>query len=230
MTKAIKFIVAVIISCVGLQANAQVICDKTKDELKGVVSSCTTRVFKAVDKFGEIQKGDLSSEETTTYDKKGFKLSDSKYRYENSYTSSGKISVVDIYVGSTLNKKRKFNHQSLKTIETVYGEDGAKKGDIVWTKNKSVDNASDASTTTTTYNVSGNPVGQRIEMGNFLTLVEYAYNPKGFCENMKMTIPYVATRTISYSQYKYDTKGNWVYRVKSQDGEVIEIEEREITY
>ena len=35
---------------------------------------------------------------------------------------------------------------------------------------------------------------------------------------------------ISYSKYKYDAKGNWIYRVKTQDGDVIAIEERKITY
>lgn len=232
MGKYIKIIVVALSSCIALQLNAQVISDKTLDELKGTVSSCTTRVFKAVDKFGEITKGDLSSEKTTTYDKKGFKLSDSKYRYENTYAPTGKISDIDIFIGSTLNLKRKFNHQSIKTTETVYGQDGSSEDHIVWTRNKSVA-GDNPCFKTTTYNAVGAPV-KYIETcdGRSIKICTYTYNSKGALKIMKTTYPdfYNQDYTLTYSQYKYDAKGNWIYRVIQDNGDVIAIVEREIEY
>lgn len=232
MGKYIKIVVVAIISSISLCANAQVVSDKTRDELKGSVSSCTTRVFKAVDKFGEITKGELSSEETIVYDNKGFKLSDSKYHYENSYTPAGKISVIDRYVGSALNQKRKFNHQSLKTTETVYGQDGSREDYIVWTKNKSVA-GDNPCFKTTTYNAAGAPV-KYVEAcdGRSIKICIYSYNAKGGLQTIKTTYPdfYNQNYTLTYSQYKYDAKGNWIYRVIRDNGDVIAIVEREIEY
>lgn len=85
-------------------------------------------------------------------------------------------------------------------------------------------------TTTTTYNAAGLATKEVIDLGAFKTIALYTYNAKGALSTLKMEIVgSYAKRNISYSKYKYDAKGNWIYRVKTQDGDVIAIEERKIT-
>ena len=93
-----------------------------------------------------------------------------------------------------------------------------------------MDNVHDG-TTTTTYNAAGLATKEVIDIGAFKTIALYTYNAKGALSTLKMEIVRnYAKHNISYSKYKYDAKGNWIYRVKTQYGDVIAIEERKITY
>ena len=231
MKKVIRLIVVAIISCIVFQGKAQVISDRARDGLKGKVSSCTTKVYKAADKFGEIQEGSLLSDETVIYDKHGFKLSDKEHRYENKYAQTDKISIIDVYKGSILYRKHIFEHKSGKAIETVYDESGDKIESIIWTPNKSV--ISDYCTETTTYNGSGQTIKkvQRCD-GRTIRIYTYSYNSRSAPIKFKSSYPdfYNQDETITYSQYKYDSKGNWTYRVNSRNGSVVSIVKREIEY
>lgn len=65
--------------------------DLTEENLKGKVKSIKETTYKAVDKFGQIEKGDVLNNYFNIYNEKGNKIED------NFYDSDGNLSSKDTY-------------------------------------------------------------------------------------------------------------------------------------
>lgn len=222
---------------IGLLAEAQVISDKTEAGLKGPVSICETFTYKAVDKFGDLEMGDLVEAEAFGYDSKGFKtmraVSSEHYKYYgkfvNTYNAAGKIEVIDEYnAKGELIGRNKFTYSATKVVEAVYGDGQGSsdyQGEKIWTKGKLVDNAS-MFKFTYFYNANNQVIkGLQKTFYGGESVWTYTYNAKGALASV--TSP-GGKRT--YSNYEYDEKGNWILRVEYHDGKPTEIPVRKIKY
>ena len=85
--------------------------DLTEENLKGKVKSIKETTYKAVDKFGQIEKGDVLNNYFNIYNEKGNKIED------NSYDSDGNLSSKDTYEydekGNIIEKNRYNSNGSL---------------------------------------------------------------------------------------------------------------------
>ena len=85
--------------------------DPTDLNLKGKVKTLTETMFKAVDKFGEIQKGEIQGKDIILFNDKGNRI---EYNYYNS--DDGRLSENDIF---------KYDDKGNKLEKTSYNSDGS---------------------------------------------------------------------------------------------------------
>ena len=142
--------------------------DLTEENLKGKVKSIKETTYKAVDKFGQIEKGDVLNNYFNIYNEKGNKIED------NFYDSDGNLSSKDTYEydekGNNIEKNNYDSDGSLNS-KTTYKYD--KKG------NKIEDNSYDSdgslnSKTTYKYDEKGNMIEYNTD-GRFGEKYTYKY-------------------------------------------------------
>ena len=83
--------------------------DLTEENLKGKVKSIKETTYKAVDKFGQIEKGDVLNNYFNIYNEKGNKIED------NFYDSDGNLSSKDTY---------EYDEKGNKIEKNVYDSNG----------------------------------------------------------------------------------------------------------
>ena len=93
MKKIILVILSVLclVSYGQLEKKSEKKNDLTEENLKGKVKSIKETTYEAVDKFGQIEKGDALNNYFNIYNEKGNKIED------NSYDSDGNLSSKDTY-------------------------------------------------------------------------------------------------------------------------------------
>ena len=182
--------------------------DLTEENLKGKVKSITENTYEAVDKFGQIEKGDVLVDSSAVYTDDGhFKIYNEKGNKieENYYNSNGSLIYKNTY---------KYDEKGNKIEENYYNSNGRlyskttykydEKGNIIEKNN--YDSNDLFNKTTYKYDEKGNT----IEINN--------YNSDGRLDS-KYTY-----------KYKYDKNNNWIQQVKYKNNKPIQITERIIEY
>lgn len=237
-----KFFFIILISLLPLIAGAQgtaapfVMTDKDKGELFDKVKSCSGTVYEAERISGTVQKTSLVNSFSVDYDENGFGtrmvLPNQVTRYENAYDANGQLESAKTYVQGKYDGVSSYVYNPSQTIETIYDTAGNIASTVIHTKGKSV--ADDGDTSMTILYSSNNLMIQTItelktDNGSQSIVMVPTYNSHSAIEKLTLTTS-EGSFSIKYSDYKYDSHGNWIYRVKSQEGYGIRIEERQIEY
>ena len=197
--------------------------DLTEENLKGKVKSIKETTYKAVDKFGQIEKGDVLNNYFNIYNEKGNKIED------NFYDSDGNLSSKDTYEydekGNNIEKNNYDSDGSLNS-KTTYKYD--KKG------NKIEDNSYDSdgslnSKTTYKYDEKGNNIEKNNydSDGSLNSKTTYKYDEKGNMIEYNTDGRFGEKYTY---KYEYDKNNNWIQQVTYEDNKPIQITERIIEY
>ncbi len=86
------------------------------------------------------------------------------------------------------------------------------------------------------YDNKGQLVSYTQQKNSFRNKKEYVYNDQGDIIQINTLVSkdksdeYKKTGEVIYKDYKYDEKGNWVYRIKSDGKNILYIEKRQIDY
>ena len=182
--------------------------DLTEENLKGKVKSITENTYEAVDKFGQIEKGDVLVDSSAVYTDDGhFKIYNEKGNKieENYYNSNGSLIYKNTY---------KYDEKGNMIEDNFYDSDD---GSLIY-KN------------TYKYDEKGNKIEEYHydEDGKFNYKYTYKYNEKG---NMIEKNNYDSNGRLDYKYtYEYDKNNNWTQRIEYKNTIPHRITERIIEY
>ena len=181
--------------------------DLTEENLKGKVKSITENTYEAVDKLGQIEKGDVLVDSSAVYTDDGrFKIYNEKGNKieENYYNSNGRLIYKNTY---------KYDEKGNKIEENYYNSNGR-----LYSK------------TTYKYDEKGNKIEDYHydEDGKFNYKYTYKYDEKG---NIIEENHYDSNgRLDSKYTYEYDKNNNWTQRIEYKNTIPHRITERIIEY
>ena len=182
--------------------------DLTEENLKGKVKSITENTYEAVDKFGQIEKGDVIVDSSAVYTDDGrFKIYNEKGNKieENYYNSNGRLYSKTTY---------KYDEKGNMIEDNFYDSDD---GSLIY-KN------------TYKYDEKGNKIEEYHydEDGKFNYKYTYKYDEKG---NIIEENHYDSNgRLDSKYTYEYDKNNNWIQRIEYKNTIPHRITERIIEY
>ena len=209
--------------------------DLTEENLKGKVKSITENTYEAVDKFGQIEKGDVLVDSSAVYTDDGhFKIYNKKGNKieENIYDSNGKFVRKTTYKydkkGNIIEEKSYYPDGSLIYKNTYkYDEKG----------NKIEDNSYDSdgrlhSKYTYKYDEKGNKIEENWynSDGRLHSKYTYKYDEKG--NNIEENW-YDSDGSLYEKhtyKYEYDKNNNWTQRIQYKNTIPLNITERIIEY
>ena len=178
--------------------------DLTEENLKGKVKSIKETLYEAVDKFGQIEKGNWFNNYFTIYDKKGNIIE------ENDYDSDGSLNSKTTY---------KYDEKGNKIEENDYDSDGRldskttykydEKGNTIEKNYYSYSDGRLDSKITYKYNEKGNTIEEN----------DYYYSDGRL--DSKTTYKY---------KYEYDKNNNWTQKIQYRNTIPNIITERIIEY
>lgn len=230
------FISLSIISWGQVFETALIVSDKYKAELFGNVKSCSTTIYEATRTGDLVKKSRLVMSATVDYDQNGFGtrmiMPNANTTYKNTYGTNGQLESVKTYVNGAYDGVSRYVYEPGRVVETMLDNAGAKAGTVIHSKGKSV--ADDGETTMTIFYNANNLMTKTVsdtktQYGNYSITTVPTYNSHSVIERLTLST-LEGSGVIKYSDYKYDEQGNWVYRVKSQDGYGVRVEERVIEY
>ena len=174
--------------------------DLTEENLKGKVKSIKETTYKAVDKFGQIEKGDVLNNYFNIYNEKGNKIED------NSYDSDGSLNSKTTY---------KYDKKGNKIEENIYDSNGKfvrkttykydKKGNIIEEKSYYPD-------------------------GSLIYKNTYKYDEKGNMIEENWYESDGSLYEKHTYKYEYDKNNNWTQRIQYKNTIPLNITERIIEY
>ena len=182
--------------------------DLTEENLKGKVKSITENTYEAVEKFGQIEKGDVLVDSSAVYTDDGrFKIYNEKGNKieENYYNSNGRLYSKTTY---------KYDEKGNMIEDNFYDSDD---GSLIY-KN------------TYKYDEKGNIIEEYHydEDGKFNYKYTYKYDEKG---NIIEENHYDSNgRLDSKYTYEYDKNNNWTQRIEYKNTIPHRITERIIEY
>ena len=209
--------------------------DLTEENLKGKVKSITENTYEAVDKFGQIEKGDVLVDSSAVYTDDGhFKIYNEKGNKieENYYNSNGSLIYKNTYKydkkGNIIEEKSYYPDGSLIYKNTYkYDEKG----------NKIEDNSYDSdgrlhSKYTYKYDEKGNKIEENWynSDGRLHSKYTYKYDEKG--NNIEENW-YDSDGSLYEKhtyKYEYDKNNNWTQRIQYKNTIPLNITERIIEY
>ena len=182
--------------------------DLTEENLKGKVKSITENTYEAVDKFGQIEKGDVLVDSSAVYTDDGhFKIYNEKGNKieENYYNSNGRLYSKTTY---------KYDEKGNMIEDNFYDSDD---GSLIY-KN------------TYKYDEKGNKIEEYHydEDGKFNYKNTYKYDEKG--NNIEKNNYDSNGRLDSKYTYEYDKNNNWTQRIEYKNTIPHRITERIIEY
>ena len=182
--------------------------DLTEENLKGKVKSITENTYEAVDKFGQIEKGNVLVDSSAVYTDDGrFKIYNEKGNKieENYYNSNGRL-----YSKATY----KYDEKGNMIEDNFYDSDD---GSLIY-KN------------TYKYDEKGNKIEEYHydEDGKFAYKYTYKYDEKG--NNIEKNNYDSNGRLDSKHTYEYDKNNNWTQRIEYKNTIPHRITERIIEY
>ena len=182
--------------------------DLTEENLKGKVKSITENTYEAVDKFGQIEKGDVLVDSSAVYTDDGhFKIYNEKGNKieENYYNSNGRLYSKTTY---------KYDEKGNMIEDNFYDSDD---GSLIY-KN------------TYKYDEKGNKIEEYHydEDGKFNYKYTYKYDEKG--NNIEKNNYDSNGRLDSKHTYEYDKNNNWTQRIEYKNTIPHRITERIIEY
>ena len=182
--------------------------DLTEENLKGKVKSITENTYEAVDKFGQIEKGDILVDSSAVYTDDGhFKIYNEKGNKieENYYNSNGRLYSKTTY---------KYDEKGNMIEDNFYDSDD---GSLIY-KN------------TYKYDEKGNKIEEYHydEDGKFNYKNTYKYDEKG--NNIEKNNYDSNGRLDSKYTYEYDKNNNWTQRIEYKNTIPHRITERIIEY
>lgn len=209
--------------------------DLTEENLKGKVKSITENTYEAVDKFGQIEKGDVLVDSSAVYTDDGhFKIYNEKgNKIEgNIYFSDGRLHPKYTY---------KYDENRNKIEENYYNSNGRlyfkytykydKKGNKI-EGNIYFSNGKLDKKVTYKYDEKGNIIelnGYNSD-GSLLYKYTYKYDKK---ENIIEKNRYNSNGSLDEKytyKYEYDKNNNWIQQVVYENNKPIGIKERIIEY
>ena len=200
--------------------------DLTEENLKGKVKSIKETLYEAVDKFGQIEKGNWFNNYFTIYDKKGNIIE------ENDYDSDGSLNSKTTY---------KYDEKGNKIEENDYDSDGRlsykytykydEKGNIIEENHYDSDGRL-RSKYTYKYDKKGNMIEANFynSDGSLSFKFTYKYDEKG---NMIEVTYYDSDGSLNYKttyKYEYDKNNNWTQKIQYRNTIPNIITERIIEY
>ena len=182
--------------------------DLTEENLTGQVQSITENTYEAVDKFGQIEKGDVLVDSSAVYTDDGhFKIYNEKGNKieENYYNSNGRLYSKTTY---------KYDEKGNMIEDNFYDSDD---GSLIY-KN------------TYKYDEKGNKIEEYHydEDGKFNYKYTYKYDEKG--NNIEKNNYDSNGRLDSKHTYEYDKNNNWTQRIEYKNTIPHRITERIIEY
>ena len=182
--------------------------DLTEENLKGKVKSITENTYEAVDKFGQIEKGDVLVHSSAVYTDAGhFEICNEKGNKieENYYNSNGRLYSKTTY---------KYDEKGNMIEDNFYDSDD---GSLIY-KN------------TYKYDEKGNKIEEYHydEDGKFNYKNTYKYDEKG--NNIEKNNYDSNGRLDSKYTYEYDKNNNWTQRIEYKNTIPHRITERIIEY
>ena len=182
--------------------------DLTEENLKGKVKSITENTYEAVDKFGQIEKGNILVDSSAVYTDDGhFKIYNEKGNKieENYYNSNGRLYSKTTY---------KYDEKGNNIEDNFYDSDD---GSLIY-KN------------TYKYDEKGNKIEEYHydEDGKFNYKYTYKYDEKG--NNIEKNNYDSNSRLDSKYTYEYDKNNNWTQRIEYKNTIPHRITERIIEY
>ena len=182
--------------------------DLTEENLKGKVKSITENTYEAVDKFGQIEKGDVLVDSSAVYTDDGhFKIYNEKGNKieENYYNSNGRLYSKTTY---------KYDEKGNMIEDNFYDSDD---GSLIY-KN------------TYKYDEKGNKIEEYHydEDGKFNYKNTYKYDEKG--NNIEKNNYDSNGRLDSKYTYEYDKNNNWTQRIEYKNTIPHRITEKIIEY
>ena len=182
--------------------------DLTEENLKGKVKSITENTYEAVNKFGQIEKGDILVDSSAVYTDDGhFKIYNEKGNKieENYYNSNGRLYSKTTY---------KYDEKGNMIEDNFYDSDD---GSLIY-KN------------TYKYDEKGNKIEEYHydEDGKFNYKYTYKYDEKG--NNIEKNNYDSNGRLDSKYTYEYDKNNNWTQRIEYKNTIPHRITERIIEY
>ena len=186
----------------------KIINDLTKKKLKGKVKSIKETTYQAVEKFGQIEKGDVLVDSSAVYTDDGhFKIYNEKGNKieENYYNSNGRLYSKTTY---------KYDEKGNMIEDNFYDSDD---GSLIY-KN------------TYKYDEKGNKIEEYHydEDGKFNYKYTYKYDEKG--NNIEKNNYDSNGRLDSKYTYEYDKNNNWTQRIEYKNTIPHRITERIIEY
>ena len=182
--------------------------DLTEENLKGKVKSITENTYEAVDKFGQIEKGNVLVDSSAVYTDDGrFKIYNEKGNKieENYYNSNGSLIYKNTY---------KYDEKGNKIEENYYNSNGR-----LYSK------------TTYKYDEKGNMIEDNFydsDDGSLIYKNTYKYDEKG--NNIEKNNYDSNGRLDSKHTYEYDKNNNWTQRIEYKNTIPHRITERIIEY
>ena len=182
--------------------------DLTEENLKGKVKSITENTYEAVDKFGQIEKGDVLVDSSAVYTDDGhFKIYNEKGNKieENYYNSNGRLIYKNTY---------KYDEKGNIIEENYYNSNGR-----LYSK------------ATYKYDEKGNMIEDNFydsDNGSLIYKNTYKYDEKG--NNIEKNNYDSNGRLDSKHTYEYDKNNNWTQRIEYKNTIPHRITERIIEY
>ena len=210
--------------------------DLTEENLKGKVKSITENTYEAVDKFGQIEKGDVLVDSSAVYTDDGrFKIYNEKGNKieENYYNSNGSLIYKNTY---------KYDEKGNKIEENYYNSNGRlyskttykydEKGNMIEDNFYDSDDGSLIYKNTYKYDEKGNKIEEYHydEDGKFNYKTTYKYDEKG---NKIEYNDYDSDGRLNSKttyKYEYDKNNNWTQQVIYANNKPTQITERIIEY
>ena len=182
--------------------------DLTEENLKGKVKSITENTYEAVNKFGQIEKGDILVDSSAVYTDDGhFKIYNEKGNKieENYYNSNGSLIYKNTY---------KYDEKGNMIEDNFYDSND---GSLIY-KN------------TYKYDEKGNKIEEYHydEDGKFNYKYTYKYDEKG--NNIEKNNYDSNGKLDSKYTYEYDKNNNWTQRIEYKNTIPHRITERIIEY
>jgi hypothetical protein len=209
------------------QVKAQTRNDLIKKNINGPVKSIKEMRYKAVDKFGEIQKGAILGCELIKYNNKGNVLEKRIY-----WTDGSLIRICSYKRDSKGNKIGEDSYDTSGKLneKSIYNIDF--NGNIIEENVKTIGDSRYNYKFTYKYDIIGNQI-ERCEYnsdGNLKVKYVYKYDIKGYLIEILSYNSGGSFDSKDTFTYKFDKKGNWVYCISFTNKIASEITEREITY
>ena len=182
--------------------------DLTEENLKGKVKSITENTYEAVDKFGQIEKGNVLVDSSAVYTDDGrFKIYNEKGNKieENYYNSNGRLIYKNTY---------KYDEKGNIIEENYYNSNGR-----LYSK------------ATYKYDEKGNMIEDNFydsDNGSLIYKNTYKYDEKG--NNIEKNNYDSNGRLDSKHTYEYDKNNNWTQRIEYKNTIPHRITERIIEY
>ena len=179
--------------------------DLTELKLKGKVKTFTQTDYDAVEKFGEIQKGEIDGKSIILFNDNGNKIEENQYKFDGSLKSKNTYKYEDS--GNELIEH--CNYNSVGSLEEKYIYD---KGNIIEHSEYNSD-GSLKSKNTRKYDDNGNEIEWKTYQSDGSLIHKYTYKYKyNYKGNKIEEDEYSKADTLYYSKttYKYDDKGNMI--------------------